>query len=545
MSFVLTPLVERLQQKLRFPRVAAVALVTVSVVVLLSILTSVVFSQFLDIAHELPKYQNNLRKKIAELKGPVGPGLERTWETLEALGREFAVDDDRPPAMEVEVREARPSAVEMVRLMVMPFLKPLGTAAIVIVFVVFMLAKREELRDKLIRLIGPRRITVTTEAIDEATHRVSRYLLMQTMINAGQGLIVGVLLYLIGLPNAALWGILTIVLRFIPYLGPWVAALMPITLSFIVFDSWTEPAIIVLMFACLEILNNNAVEPWLLGAYTGISSMALVVAAVFWTWLWGAVGLLLSTPLTVCLAVLGKYIPQLSFLHIILGDEPVLAPSERLYQRLLASDLAEADRVLRDELKQKSLNETSQTLLLPALSLIEHDYQLGALDETRYDLVIGKMKEVVSVTYSTAAREGETATQPGLVLCFAGRDAADEAAAMIFSVLLRSKGMEAEWVSADALAGELVELVDEKQPVVICISALPPSAVNHAKYICKRLRTRFTQLPVLVGLWEATVEMDKAEGILVAAGADRVVRTAADGVSQVQQWIAQTSKAKI
>ena len=516
------------------------AMVTISVFGLFAFLMSVVFTQFINVARELPLYQNNLRTKLAELRGPVGPGLARTWRSLEELGRELTLDDTgRPKAVEVEVREPPPSAIEMLKLVLMPVLKPLGTAVIVVVFVVFMLVKREELRDKLIRLIGPERITVTTEAIDEATHRVSRYLLMQTMINGGQGLIVGALLYFIGLPNAALWGILSMVLRFIPYLGPWMAALMPITLSFIVFDSWTPPLLTIAMFACLELLNNNVFEPWLLGAYTGVSSMALIVAAVFWTWLWGTVGLLLSTPLTVCLAVIGKYIPQLSFLHILLGDEPVLSPSERLYQRLLAADVKEADRVLQEELKQKTLDETSSTLLLPALRLVEQDFHMGALDETRYEFVIGKMKEVLSSTYLAVARnDAAEMAQDGLVLCFAGRDSADEVAAMIFAILLRSKGMEAEWVSADALAGELVELVEEKRPSVINISALPPSAVTHAKYICKRLRTRFTDLRLLVGLWETTVELDKAVELLTAAGADRVVTIPAEGIAQVQQWLA-------
>ena len=542
LSFVVTPLVERLQHNLRFPRVAAVGVVTFSVFLLLAILTGVLFSQFLNVARDLPKYQNNLRTKLVELKGPVGPGLERTWRILEELGRELSTEEatDRPQPLEVQVLEPRPSAIEMLRLMLIPILKPLGTALVVIVFVVFMLMKREELRDKLIRLIGPHRITITTEALDEATLRVSRYLLMQTMINGGQGFVVGLFLYIIGVPNAALWGILSMFLRFIPYLGPWMAALMPITLSFIVFDTWTQPLITILMFASVELLTNNVFEPWLLGASTGVSSMALIVAAVFWTWLWGAPGLLLSTPLTVCLVVIGKYIPQLSFLHVLLAAEQVLAPDERLYQRLLAADMKEADRVLRDELKEKTLDETGQTLLLPALRLIERDYQLGALDEQRYEFVIERMKEVISATYlSSTGNDAAKPAQQGLVLCVAARDVADEAAAMIFAVLLRSKGIEAEWVSADALAGELLDLVREKQPAVICISSMPPSAVNHAKYICKRLRTRFTELPILVGLWESSVDPAQSIDPLTTAGADRVVSAPAEGVSQIQQWLAQ------
>ncbi len=534
LSFVLTPLINQLQ-RLRFRRSAAVAMVTFCVFALLGFLCWVVFDQMLTLARELPRYQNNLRTKLATVR-TIGPRLERTWKTIEELNQEFTlVDTQQPKAIEVEVREPGPSALEMIRAIFTPFIKPLGTAAIVIVFVVFMLLKREELRDKLIRLIGPDRITVTTQALDEATVRVSRYLVMQTMINGGQGLVVGILLYLIGVPNAALWGVLSAVLRFIPYLGPWLAALMPITLSFVVFDSWTAPLITVLMFMCLEIISNNVLEPWLVGAYTGVSSMALIVAAVFWTWLWGSVGLLLSTPLTVCLVVLGKYIPQLRFLHILLGDDPVLAPSERLYQRLLAVDFQEAETLLKEYLQEHTIGETCEGMVLPALRLIEQDLHTGALDEGRYEFVVEKLKDAMSKLFVSAGDQ-DAVGDSGLVLCIASRDTADEAAAMIFSVLLQTKGIQAEWVSVETLAGELVELVENKQPAVICISGLPPAVVNHAKYLCKRLRSRFPKLSIIVGLWQAA-ELEKATPILMEAGADRVVNSFREATTQVQQWI--------
>jgi predicted PurR-regulated permease PerM len=542
LSFVLSPLVDRLQRRLPFTRTAAVAVVTVCVFLLLAILTAILFTQLLNVAKELPRYQNNLRTKITELKSPVGRGLDRTWQTLEELSRELTVTEPESPAVpEVEVREPTPSAIEVIRSMLVPILKPMGTALIVIVFTVFMLLKREELRDKVIKLIGPERLTVTTGAINEATIRVSRYLMMQTMINGGQGLVVGVLLYLIGVPNAGMFGILSAVLRFIPYVGPWLGAAMPIALAFIVFDNWMQPALTIAMFVCVELISNNIFEPWLLGSYTGVSSMALIVAAVFWTWLWGGAGLLLSTPLTVCLVVLGKYIPQLNFLYILLGDEPVLSPSERLYQRLLGSDQEEVDVLLQEEFKEHTLEEVSETLLFPVLQLIEQDLFMNALDEARYDVVIEKMKEVITGISSFSEKE-ETSSrnvQGGLVLCFASRDAADEAASMILAALLRNKGIDAQWVSVESLAGELVHLVENQRPAAICISALPPNAVNHAKYLCKRLRSRFSKLPLLVGLWESTVELQKTTEILTEAGADLVVRAPAEGVAQLQQWIAQ------
>ena len=546
LSFVLSPLVERLQRRLPFTRAAAVAVVTFCVFLLLAVLTSILFTQLLNVARELPRYQNNLRTKITELRSPVGRGLDRTWQTLEELSRELTVAEPESPAVpEVEVREPTPSALEVIRSMLVPILKPIGTAMIVIVFTVFMLLKREELRDKVIKLIGPERLTVTTGAINEATVRVSRYLMMQTLINGTQGLVVGVLLYFIGVPNAGMFGILSAVLRFIPYVGPWLGAAMPIALAFIVFDNWMQPTLTIAMFVCLELITNNVFEPWLLGSYTGVSSMALIVAAVFWTWLWGGAGLLLSTPLTVCLVVLGKYIPQLNFLHILLGDEPVLSPSERLYQRLLGSDQEEVDFLLQEDFKEHSLEELSETLLFPVLQLIEQDLFMNALDEARYEVVIEKIKEVITGVANLSEKEESTAKpdEGNLVLCFASRDAADEAASMIVAAVLRNKGIDARSVSVDSLAGELVDLVESQQPAAICISALPPNAVNHAKYLCKRLRSRFSKLPLLVGLWESTVELGKTTEILLEAGADRVVRTPAEAVAQLQQWLAQNTVA--
>ncbi len=244
-----------------------------------------------------------------------------------------------------------PNAIQLLRGAVGPLARPFGTAAVVIVFVIFMLLHREDMRDRVIRLIGVRRLNVTVQAFDDAAYRVSRYLFMQFLINAIQGTVVAIGLTLIGVPNGILWGILTIALRFIPYLGPLVAAGMPILVSLAAFNNWTGPLMTIVLVSSLEIISNNVLEPWLYGSRTGLSPVALIVAAVFWTWLWGGVGLLLSTPLTVCLVVMGKYIPQLAFLGILLSDEAVLSPKMRLYQRLLASDLQEAETVIKEVAK--------------------------------------------------------------------------------------------------------------------------------------------------------------------------------------------------
>ena len=272
----------------------------------------------------------------------------------------------------------------------------LGVTGIVIVLVVFFLVRREDLRDRFIRLVGKGQLTVTTQMLEDAATRVSRYLSMLFLINATFGIAVGVGLYLIGVPNAILWGILATTLRFIPYIGPWIAAAMPVGLSMAVSAGWGTPALTVALFVTLELFSNNVMEPWLYGKNTGMSAVAVLVAAVFWTWLWGIAGLLLATPLTVCLLVIGKHVPELSFLDILLGNEPVFEPMKRVYQRLLAGDPEEAAELVEADLEKRTLIEVYDSLLLPALALVESDWHRGDLDEVRHEFVLQSLKEMIS-----------------------------------------------------------------------------------------------------------------------------------------------------
>ena len=238
-----------------------------------------------------------------------------------------------------------------------PLVAPIATAGLVVVFVIFMLLQREDLRDRIIRLVGASDVARATEAMDDAAKRISRYLLMQLVINVLYGIPVGIGLYFIGVPNPILWGLLATVLRFIPYLGPVIAALFPIALSFAVAPGWTLPLLTIALFVTLELFSNNVLEPWLYGSSTGLSPVAVLVAAVFWTTLWGPVGLLLSTPLTVCLVVLGRHVPQLGFFDVLLGDEPALPPELKFYQRLLARDPEEATELAEEYLEDEPLEK--------------------------------------------------------------------------------------------------------------------------------------------------------------------------------------------
>ena len=271
----------------------------------------------------------------------------------------------------------------------------LGSAGIVIILVVFFLIRREDLRDRFIRLVGTGHVTVTTQMLQDAATRVSRFLSMLFVINATFGIAVGIGLYLIGVPNAILWGILAATLRFVPYIGQGIAAVPPICMAMAISTGWLAPVLTLGLFVVLGLFYGSVLEPWLYGKGTGVSAVAVLVAAVFWTWLWGIVGLLLATPLTVCLLVIGKHIPQLSFLDILLGNEPVFEPKRRVYQRLLAGDQEEATELVDDDLGNKPLVEVYDTLLIPALALAETDWHRGELDEDRHKLILQSLKEMI------------------------------------------------------------------------------------------------------------------------------------------------------
>jgi methylmalonyl-CoA mutase cobalamin-binding subunit len=473
-------------------------------------------------------------------------------------------------------------------------LEILGTAGIVVVFVIFFLVRREDLRDRFIRLVGHGQMTVTTQALDDAARRVSQYLAMQLAINVSFGVPVAIGLWLIGVPNVLLWGLLATALRFIPYIGAWIAACMPIGLALAISPGWRVPLMAVGLFLALELLINNVVEPWLYGSRTGVSPVAVIVAALFWAWLWGGIGLVLATPLTACLVVIGKYVPGLSFLNVLLGDGPVFDPPTRVYQRLLASDHEEAMELVEEYLKTKPLVQLYDDVLTPALVLAEHDRHRGELDEQREQYVYATLKEMIDelgerhadgneiassaptlnaretdaeVPMASAPisgsqssdersraehlsrhrsngkqacmasnesgavnRHGGATNAERRVLCLPARDDADEIAATMLAQLLERQGWQAEAVSVTALASEMLERVAEREADVVCISATPPAAVTHARYLCKRLRARFPEARVVVGLWHGHYNLDKAKQRIACGDTVRVVTSFADAI---------------
>ena len=563
LAFLLAPLVSRLE-RWGFNRPIAVALTTLVAFALLAVLVYLVANQFLRFVEELPSYRDNLLIKIRSLAaGAQGGGLERSVETVKELSDELQKSaPGKPDAFgitKVQIVEPPPNATQVLRGLFGPLIGPLSTAAVVIVFVIFMLLQREDLRDRLVRLLGAGQMHTTVTALDDAAQRVSRYLLMQTLINTIQGSVVAAGLYMIGVPNALLWGALTIVLRFIPYLGPLLAAVGPIALALAYFPGWIEPLMVVGLILTLELITNNVLEPKLYGSSVGVSSFALIVAAVFWTWLWGIAGLFLATPLTVCLAVMGKYIPQLEFVSVILGDQPVLEPRERVYQRLLANDADEAQDLIDGAVQNTSLLEVIDQIMLPALRFAEQDHERGAINTDKRGALIEQLAALVDnlPAASVAAPDAEVIARPVAdadvqrpagaevptvagpatpqmsVLCLPAADRADALAAELLARVLAPSHFTTEVLGSATLKGEMLEHVVQSQPDVIFISAMPPAALIHARYLCQKLRSRFAAVPIVVGLWDAQGDLQKATDRLSAVGASKIVTNAAAAVEEL------------
>jgi methylmalonyl-CoA mutase cobalamin-binding subunit len=445
------------------------------------------------------------------------------------------------PVPRIETSTATPA--QLVRVIIAPLLGPLGTAALVLLLVIFMLLKREDLRSRLIRLIGQGRISATTRAMDDAGARVARYLLMQLVINVTYGIPVAIGLYFIGVPNAVLWGACAIVLRFIPYVGPWIAAVIPIALSLAVSPGWIVPLLAVGLFVVLELLSNNVMEPWLYGASTGVSPIALILAAVCWTWLWGPVGLVLATPMTVCLVVMGRHIPRLSFLSVVLSDEEALTPAEECYYRLLTTGEQDEMEVVEGYLKANSLTALYDSVIIPVIIAVESDHRRDLLDDGQRALVEEGLRDIVedlgARTPIPPAVGGDktlaahTPAPPRRIYCLPARADRDELAGAMLAQLLRQQGFEVQSAPARLSVGELIGLVDKAGVDAVCISVVAPSTVLHARYLCLKLRALLPEQKLVVGLWGATENVADATRRVRDSGADEVVTTLADAVLQL------------
>jgi predicted PurR-regulated permease PerM len=548
LTFMLAPLVNRLQAWGVNRLMAVVVSITIALA-LVGALTNVAFNQFADLAHELPGYQRQLHQNLTHIRGAVRGGVADASKAVEQLGEELqrvAPGEPLPSSVgKVQVIEPPAPPLTMIKDFIGPLLKPLGTAIVVIVLVSFMLLRLHDLRERIISVLGRRNLYATTKALNDAAQRVSRYLLVQLAINTWTGVWVGVGLWLLDVPNPGLWGALALILRFIPYVGVWSAGVLPFALSFAVSDDLSRPVLVFGLFAILEIFNYGVFEPWLYANHTGISPVALLLSAAFWTWLWGGVGLFLSIPMTVCVVVMSKYIPQLEFLQVLLGDEPVLEPHQRLYQRLLAANRDTADSLLEDTLRSRTMLDACDRVIVPAIRLLESDYDRRALGAARRKTVLQHVdqwvEERLEILDSQGVRENSHGREIGgnapWILCVPAADRADEVVAKLLAAALLERGLGAAFVRPDAL-DELPLEEDDRKVDAVVVSALPPEAVSPARAVCRRIRARSPDLPLMVGLWDPEDDLFKPRQRLEAAGAGRVVVTFAECVEGIEAMTA-------
>ena len=559
LTFLLTPAVA-LFQRLRVGRAVSVLTTVVLSIAVAGVIGWMIANQLVDVANQLPLYRQNIHAKIGAFHMPVTGQLGQAAASVKEIGRELsnpAATSPAPlvagqsrkqpkaPAPPTPVRVIEPSASGWAELRDLgtPILAPLGRAGMVVIFTVFMLLKREDLRNRLLRLAGLGQLNLMTQALDDASARVSKYLLMQFLVNAGFGALFGFGLYAIGVPNPGLWGVVAAILRIVPYVGTLVAATLPLALSLAVFDGWLRPLLVFLLVVGLELIIGNFLEPWLYGAHVGISSLALLVTSVFWAVLWGPAGLILATPLTVCLVVLGRYVPHLSFLHILLGDEPVLATEAQIYQRLLAMDQLEAQTIVGQFLKGKPLVELYDSVLIPALSMAEQDRHKGAIDAAREEFLFLSINEMIAefAEYQpedNSSVENSADQVDARIICLPANDRADEITAAMLSQLLERKGFATlSFPFAGPSPNEWLALIEAGRGDVVCISALPPYAFAPARAMCQHVRERFPKLKVVVCVWGFSGDTQKAKARFERTQPDRLSTSLAEAVEHVQELI--------
>jgi predicted PurR-regulated permease PerM len=541
LTFALAPIVSFLR-KLKLPRIIAVLGAVAFAFVVLSLFSLIVATQVSQVAQDIPKYQSNIVEKIRALKetGAEDGLISRLGKVFERVNTEINESRSNETAEAAQAAAKRDPLlvqifsperpIETLRNIIEPLVGPLATTGLVIVVVIFMLLEREELRDRFIRLVGYSDLHRTTQALQDAGTRVGQYLLMQLVVNITYGVPLAIGLWLLGVPNALLWGMLAVVLRFVPYIGPVIAAVIPLFLAFAVSPGWTLLLWTAGLFILIELLSNNVVEPWLYGSRTGLSPLAIIVAAVFWAWLWGPVGLVLSTPLTVCLVVLGRHVPQFEFLQILFGDEPVLDPKERLYQRLLANDLDEATDNAEEMLEEKYLIEFHSTVAIPALLLGEQDRARGALTNSQLAVLAENARTLVANLNEIAAEEEEeeeddedtekatdggdtdeekeTEFAPDLpdgtdksVLCIGGRGDLDDVAASMLAQVISVEGADCEVAGhRDLIPARIRNLPLEGRHAVI-VGFLNRDSLKHAKFVVRRLRRLAPRSRIGIAFW--------------------------------------------
>ncbi|OWK46431.1 AI-2E family transporter [Fimbriiglobus ruber] len=553
LSFVLSPIVSALQRR-GIPRIPSVVFaVLVAVAVCVSVV-GVVGSQLASMTRTLPKHEENINRKLATArKWALGmEGSNRIGAMIDRLGKTLSPtppvtesqsqneEASAAPAPSTVVLEAqRPSWASKLDGYVSPVAGFLGEAAFSFILVIFILINKEDLRNRMIRLMGDGKVTTTTRAMDDASRRVSRYLLVQFLLNSSFGIIIALVLFAIGVNYALLWGFVAAIMRYVPYIGSWIAVIPPTIFTLAVSDGFWEPIVVVVLFLGLEAICGNVFEPWLYGSSLGVSGVAQLVSAAFWSFLWGPIGLILSGPITACLLILGKYTPSLHFIEIILGDEPALSPSVALFQRLAARDQDEAARIVLAESKKMSPVDVCDQVIIPALAMTKAASQEGDFSREELDELLKTSREVVEEVLHELplpASANVASENPVRVLLCPAQDDIDQVSLEAFARLLDPTKWEVRVTEVVALASEVLKLVAEVKPAIVFVGSLPPGGMAHTRYLCKRLKTHFPDLKIVVGRWSSLETAEDSEKELLEAGVDRVDTTMESARNHLDNW---------
>jgi predicted PurR-regulated permease PerM len=575
LAFVLSPVVDWLERR-RLGRLLAV-LATVGLVATAAALTGALVTwQMAALTSSLPDHEGNIKAKITTAKrwfssqgeSRFGQFIQEIGSVITQSSEEAQVEANRsagrsalgaaaggPAALPKSVTMPSPlgpphpaaaSPPSWLNEGLGTFLSPaaeiIGQAAFAFILSVFMLLKQEDLRNRLIRLTGDVQVTTTTRAVHDASQRISNYLFMQLLINTGYGVAITLALLLLGVKYALLWGFLASLMRYVPYLGTWIGMLPPVIFTLATAEGWWLPLAVAAIYGGFELTCNNVFEPWLYGTSMGLSEVAQLVAAAFWAFLWGPIGLILSGPLTVCLLILGKYVPRFSFLEVLLGDEPALNADVRIYQRLAARDQDEAAEVAHEELKASSAEQAFDTVLIPALTYARRDHARHSLSDDDLRAITTSMREIIDEVLESrlhpAAPVNEPAAPPVRLLAVPARDEADELVLEMLRGLLDPARWEVEVATDERLTSEVVTHAAEAAPAVIVIGSLPPGGLAHTRYLCKRLDRECPDARLVVGRWGLSEDMEQNREQLGEAGADHVATSLADAVQYLSGWAA-------
>jgi predicted PurR-regulated permease PerM len=545
LSFILAPLV-RILRGWHFGRIPSVILAVLVALGIIVFISGVIGTQVAQLAGDIPRYTSTLEGKVTAVRSVAGA---RLFSVIGGLGRRFEMAEStvaKPesgpapkPPLPVELHQPPASPFAIAEQILLPVLSPLATAAIVFIVAIFILLQQEDLRDRLIRLFGTDDLHRSTGAIDDAARRLSRYFVTQLGLNAAFGVIIGAGLLIIGVPDPVLWGIVAALFRFVPYVGSYLSAGVPLILAASVDPGWSTLLWTLALYVVVESITGQVVEPLVYGRSTGLSPVSVVVSAIFWGWLWGPVGLILSMPLTLCLVVLGHHVKRLQFFDVVLGDRPALTPVESFYQRMLAGDPDEAEDYAEILLRDRSLTSYYDEVALKGLLLAANDAQRGVLTPDQILRIEAALEGLVSeladhkdfdadpARDESPAESGDVGGLPeewpakAPILCVAGRGPLDRAASIMLAQLLARSGLKARIVSHETAGRGIIHSLDVTGIAMICLCYLEISgSPSHLRYLLRRLRARMPGVPVLVGIWPTDETLLNDDRLRAAVEAD-------------------------